>query len=208
MSQINVNKVISPTQAASNGPSIEVASNGNMSMDTDTVFVDSTNDRLGIGTTSPSRTLDIQKHGGISFNAGIVFEDCQLTGSGLSGTSHHSVEADNARYWNGAASGNWTYNIRWDSGTSLDSKMSTGETINVTYTVPVTGSSYYQSGFQIDGASRTVQWVDLLPPVQGGGRESGDDPATTGFDCYSFSINKYSGNAFYVLGSHTHFGAY
>ena len=33
MSQINVNKVISPTQAASNGPSIEVASNGNMSIE-------------------------------------------------------------------------------------------------------------------------------------------------------------------------------
>ena len=67
MSQINVNKVISPTQAASNGPSIEVASNGNMSIDTDTVFVDSTNDRLGIGTSSPARTLDIQQFGGISF---------------------------------------------------------------------------------------------------------------------------------------------
>ena len=50
--------------------------------------------------------------------------------------------------------------------------------------------------------------VDNLTPVQGGGRESGDDAATTGFDVYSFAINKYSSNAFYVLGSHTHFGAY
>ena len=208
MSQINVNKVISPTQAASNGPSIEVASNGNMSMDTDTVFVDSTNDRVGIGTNSPARTLDIQQDGGISFNSGLIFEDCQLTSSGLSGTSHHSVEADNARYWNGAASGNWTYNIRYNSSTTLDSKMSNGEMICVTYITPVGGSSYYQTGFTIDGSSKTVQWVDNIAPVQGGGRESGDDPATTGFDCYSFSINKYSGNAFYVLGSHTHFGAY
>ena len=208
MSQINVNKVISPTQAASNGPSIEVASNGNMSMDTDTVFVDSTNDRLGIGTSSPARTLDIQQFGGISFNAGVIFEDCQLTGSGLSGTSHHSVEADNARYWNSAASGNWTYNIRWNSSTTLDSKMSNGETINVSYITAVGGSSYYQSGFTIDGSSKTVQWVDQLPPVQGGGNEAGDDAATTGFDVYSYAINKYSTNNYYILGSHTHFGAY
>jgi len=207
MSQINVNKVFSPTQAGIPGPNIDIASNGNMSMDTDTVFVDSTNDRLGIGTTSPSRTLDIQHIGGVAFNAGLIFEDCTISGTAMNGTVNHDVETANAGYYS-SVSGNWTYNIRWDSGTSLDSKMSTGETINVTYTVPVTGSSYYQSGFQIDGASRTVQWVDLLPPVQGGGRESGDDPATTGFDCYSFSINKYSGNAFYVLGSHTHFGAY
>ena len=208
MSQINVNKVISPTQAASNGPSIEVASNGNMSMDTDTVFIDSTNNRIGIGTNSPARTLDIRQDGGISFNSGLIFEDCQLTNSGLSGTSHHSVEADNARYWNSAASGNWTYNIRWNSSTTLDSKMSTGETINISYVTAVGGSSYYQSGFQIDGSSTTVQWVSNHPPVQGGGREAGDDAATSGFDVYNFAINKNGTNSYYVLGSHHHFGSF
>ena len=208
MSQINVNKVFSPSQAGIPGPNIDIASNGNMSMDTDTVFVDSTNNRLGIGTASPSRTLDIQQIGGISFNAGVIFEDCQLTGSGLSGTQHHSVEADNARYWNAAASGNWTYNIRYNSSTTLDSKMNTGETINVCYITPVGGSSYYQSGFQIDGSNTTVQWIDNKPPIQGGGGESGDDPATTGYDTYSFAINKIGSNSYTVLGGHSHFGAY
>ena len=208
MSQINVNKVISPTLAANPQPAIDFTSNGNISFDTDTVFVDSTNDRLGIGTASPGRTLDIQQFGGISFNAGLIFEDCQLTGSGLSGTSHHSVEADNARYWNGAASGNWTYNIRWNSSTTLDSKMSNGETLNVSYITAVGGSSYYQSGFTIDGSSKTVQWVNNLNPVQGGGRDSGDDAATTGFDVYSFAINKHNTNSYYVIGSHTHFGSF
>ena len=208
MSQINVNKVISPSQAASNGPSIEVASNGNMSMDTDTVFVDSTNDRVGIGTNSPARTLDIQQDGGISFNAGLIFEDCSLTGSGLSGTVNHNVQDENALYWNSAASGNWTYNIRWNSSTTLDSKMSNGETINISYITAVGGSSYYQSGFQIDGSNTTVQWVSNHPPVQGGGREAGDDAATSGFDVYSFAINKHNTNSYYVLGSHHHFGSF
>jgi len=208
MSQINVNKVFSPTQAGIPGPNIDIASNGNMSMDTDTVFVDSTNDRLGIGTSTPSRTLDIQKHGGISFNAGVIFENCTLTSSGLSGTSNHDVDEDNALYWNSSASGNWTYNIRWNSSTTLDSKMNTGETINVAYITGVGGSSYYQTGFQIDGSSKTVEWVNDIEPVQGGGRESGDDAATTGFDVYSFAINKYGTNNYYILGSHTHFGAF
>ena len=207
MSQINVNKVYSPNQAASNGPPIDIASNGNISMDTDTVFVDSTNDRLGIGTASPGRTLDIQHIGGISFNAGVIFEDCTISGTAMNGTVNHDVETANAGYYT-SVSGNWTYNIRWDSGATLDSKMNTGETINISYTVPVTGSSYYQSGFTIDGSSKTVQWVDQNPPVQGGGRESGDDAATTGFDVYSFAINKYSTNNYYILGSHTHFGAF
>ena len=80
--------------------------------------------------------------------------------------------------------------------------------ICVTYITPVGGSSYYQSGFQIDGSNTTVQWVDQLPPVQGGGRESGDDAATSGFDVYSFAINKNGTNSYYVLGSHTHFGSF
>ena len=207
MSQINVNKVFSPTQAGIPGPNIDIASNGNMSMDTDTIFVDSTNDRLGIGTASPSRTLDIQHIGGISFNAGVIFEKCDLISSSLSGTVSHNAEDSNARYY-GSVSGNWTYNIRWDSSTTLDSKMSNGETINISYSTPVTGSSYYQSGFQIDGSSKTVQWVSNHPPVQGGGRESGDDAATTGFDVYSYAINKYGTNNYYILGSHTHFGSF
>ena len=207
MSQINVNKVYSPNQAGVNGPPIDIASNGNISMDTDTVFVDSTNDRLGIGTASPGRTLDIQHIGGISFNAGVIFEDCTISGTAMNGTVNHDVETANAGYYT-SVSGNWTYNIRWDSGATLDSKMNTGETINISYTVPVTGSSYYQTGFQIDGSSKTVQWVDQLTPVQGGGRDSGDDAATTGFDVYSFAINKYSTNNYYILGSHTHFGAF
>ena len=208
MSQINVNRVISPTQAASNGPPIDIASNGNISMDTDTVFVDSTNERLGIGTASPSRTLDIQQDGGISFNAGIIFENCQITGSGLSGTVNHSVEIENARYYNGADSGNWAYNIRYSSSATLDSKMNTGETINVSYVTNVGGSSYYQSSLQVDGSTRTVQWMDNQPPIQAGGGDSGSDPATTGFDVYSFAITKNGGNAFAILGVQTHFGAF
>ena len=121
MSQINVNKVFSPSQAGIPGPNIDIASNGNMSMDTDTVFVDSTNDRLGIGTSSPARTLDIQQFGGISFNAGLIFEDCTISGTAMNGTVNHDVETANAGYYN-SVSGNWTYNIRWDSGTTLDSK--------------------------------------------------------------------------------------
>ena len=205
MSQINVNKVISPTQAANGTPAIDLNANSNVSFDTDTTFVDAANDRLGINTSSPSRSLDIQGNAGIGFNAGVIFENCQLTGSGLSGTSHHSVEADNAKYWNSTASGNWTYNIRWNSSTTLDSKMSTGETINVSYIVPVTSSSYYQSGFTIDGSSKTVYWLMSNAPTQAG---SPDDQANNGYDVYVFAINKTGSNSYHVLGAQTHFGAF
>ena len=207
MSQINVNKVISPTHAANPQPAVDLNSNGNISVNADTVFVDSTNDRVGIGTNSPARTLDIQQTGGISFNSGLIMEDCEIISTALNSTVNHDLNDSNARYYS-SVSGNWTYNIRFDSGVTLDSKMNNGEMICVTYTTPVTGSSYYQSGFQIDGQGRTVQWVSAHPPVQGGGREASDDAATTGFDVYSYAITKYSGNAFYVIGGHNHFGSF
>ena len=151
MSQINVNKVISPTLAANPQPAIDFNSNGNVSVNADTIFVDSTNDRLGIGTASPGRTLDIQQFGGISFNAGLIFEDCQITGSGLSGTSHHSVEADNSRYWNGAASGNWTYNIRFNSS---------GLEVDIVPVVPINNPEKYVWQPQRGGGGKYITSVE------------------------------------------------
>ena len=87
MSQVNVNKVISPDQAQNAGPSIDIASNGNISMDTDTFFVDATNDRFGVGTASPNRTLDLQESGGAAFNAGVIFEKCNISTSALTATT-------------------------------------------------------------------------------------------------------------------------
>ena len=85
MSQINVNKVISPTQAPSNGPSLDIAANGNISVDTDTLFVDSTNNRVGISTATPVRSLDLENTSrGSRFAGGVIFEKCNITGSGLS----------------------------------------------------------------------------------------------------------------------------
>ena len=83
MSQINVNKVISPSQAGSNGPSLDIASNGNISADTNTLFVDSSNNRFGVGTSTPIRTLDLSGTGGALFGGefflkNVIFQTLQL----------------------------------------------------------------------------------------------------------------------------------
>ena len=205
MSQVNVNKVISPDQAQNAGPSIDIASNGNISMDTDTFFVDSTNDRFGVGTASPNRTLDLQESGGAAFNAGVIFEKCNISTSALTGTANHDVATANAYYWSTNPSGNWTYNVRFDSSNTLNSKMSTGETMNVTYITPVTSSSYYHLNLQVDGVTQTVEWSEAETPNQAG---SNDEVANSGFDIYSFTIHKTGSASYIVLGSQAHFGAY
>ncbi|AOV61080.1 sericin 1 precursor-like protein [Synechococcus phage S-CAM22] len=208
MSQVNVNKIISPDQAQNAGPSIDIASNGNISMDTDTFFVDSTNDRFGTGTASPNRTLDLQGSGGASFNAGVIFEKCNISTTPLTGTVNHDAATSNAYYHSAQPSGNWTYNVRYSGSASLDSKMSTGEYIGITYVVPCGSSSRYQTAFQIDGSSQTVEYFDRAPEQAGGGEAGSDDAATTGFDSYYFQIHKTGSGSFTVLGALTHNGSY
>ena len=212
MSQINVNKVTSPDQAQVSGPSIDIASNSNITIDTDTVFVDSTNNRLGIGTSSPQRTLDIQESGGASFDAGLLKDICNITGSGLASSNNHDVSTANFYYWDGSASSNWTYNIRYDSSNTLNSKMSTGEFIHVAYLTGVGSSGYYHSTFQIDGTTVTPQWTLGTAPNRAGSPSGVDGEldagATAGYDIYSFQIHKTGDAAFIVLGSQAHFGPF
>jgi len=208
MSQINVNKVISPSQAGSDGPSLDIAANGNITMDTDTLFVDSTNNRFGAGTASPTRTLDLQQSGGASFNAGLIKEKCNISTTVLSGTVSHDAETSNVYYYSNQPSGNWTYNVRYSSSQTLNSKMATGETINISYAVPCGSGSRYQTAFQIDGSAKTVEYADRAPEQAGGGESGSDDAATTGFDVYSFAIHKTGTNTYIILGGLLHMGAF
>ena len=205
MSQINVSKIISPDQALVNGPSIDIAANSNISVNTDTILVDSSNDRFGVGTASPTRTLDLSGSRGVAFNAGCIFEKMNITGTGLGTTVNHDVLTSNSYYWDATATGNWTYNIRGSASVTLDSLLSVGDLISVSYIAPVDASSYYNTAVQIDSVAQTVEWVDGVAPTQAGGPEQIADRGT---DLYQFYIIKTGSATFVVLGAHCHVGEF
>ena len=62
---------VADTVSAKNGGTFsgDVTVNGDLTVDTDTLHVDSTNDRVGVGTTSPSRTLSVDKGTGAGYIA-------------------------------------------------------------------------------------------------------------------------------------------
>ena len=204
MSQINVNKVISPSQAGSDGPSLDIASNGNISADTNTLFVDSSNNRFGVGTSTPIRTLDLSGTGGALFGGGVLLEKCNIPNAAITGNVNHDLVDGHVQSWN-TASGAFTINARFSSSVSVNNGIGVGQTFTITDFVPVTVSNRYCTEFRVDGAAQTVQWVGAWTPNQTG---SEDEAATTGTDIYTFQVTKTASATYTVLGSLSHFGAY
>ena len=57
MSQLNVDKVVSLSGGGSTAE-FQLASNGNFNFDSGTFYIDSVNNRVGVGTTSPRVSID------------------------------------------------------------------------------------------------------------------------------------------------------
>ena len=86
-----------------------------------------------------------------------------------------------------------TPNLRFDSSTTLDSKMSIGETIAVTI-ITSAAAAGYSAQLTIDGTSITENWVAGEVPNSGG---------TSGVDIYSYTIIKIGNASFLVIANQT-----
>lgn len=118
------------------------------------------------------------------------------TGAGLSGTYPINLANNSLVYTTSAAVANWTFNARGDSSTSLNSIMSIGDVMTFTVLATQGGTAYYNNGFQVDGNSVSVKWVDGSAPSSGN---------SNSIDSYTYSIIKTGNSAFTVLGSQTKF---
>ena len=94
------------------------------------------------------------------------------------------------------ATGNWTLNIRGSSSTSLNSILTTGDSITVVFLNTNGSTAYYQTAFQIDGASVTPKWQGGTAPAAGN---------ASSIDSYVFNIIKTASATYTVLGSQTKF---
>jgi len=99
-------------------------------------------------------------------------------------------------YYTTNASANWTVNFRASSGTSLNTAMSTGQSVTVAFLVTQGTTAYYNSAVQVDGASVTPKWQGGSAPTVGN---------VSGIDVYAYTIIKTGAAAFTVLASQTRF---
>lgn len=194
MSQLNVDAL---KHSQGTGPGIDLQSSGNFAFDTNTLYVDSVNDRVGINDSTPSTSLDIAGSDGVNLGAGAIFEKVNIVANCAANSTTIDLKTASVWLFTSTCGGNWTPNFRGDSSTSLDSMMSTGQVIVATIISANSGSSGYSSSMNIDGSGQTIYWSGDNTPDERGGN--------SGYDIYQYSIIKTgAGNSYLVFGNQTY----
>jgi len=119
-----------------------------------------------------------------------------ISGTGASGTVNIDVSTASVEVLTANATGNWTLNVRGNSGTTLNSIMSVGEQISVVLQAPQGSTAYYPTGFTIDGSAVTPKWLVGTAP------SSGNINST---DVYVYTIVKTASATYTVLASQNKF---
>jgi hypothetical protein len=119
-----------------------------------------------------------------------------VSATAATGTINFDVTTQSVLFYTSNASANWTVNFRGSSGTSMNSLMSTGQSLTVAFLVTQGATAYYNSAVQIDGSSVTPKWQGGTAPSAGN---------ASGIDSYVYTIIKTGSAAFTVLASQTQF---
>jgi len=122
-----------------------------------------------------------------------------VSATAATGTINYDITTQSVLYYTSNASANWTVNFRGSSGTSLNTLMSTGQSMTVAFLVTQGATAYYNSAVQVDGTTSGVTTVWL-----GGAPTAGN---ASGIDSYRYLIIKVANATFTVLASNTQFKA-
>jgi hypothetical protein len=123
-------------------------------------------------------------------------ERSTITATAATGTVHFDVVTQGVLYYTSNATANWTLNVRGDSGTTLNSLMTTGDIITVVFLNTNGVTAYYPTAFQIDSGSVTPKWQSGFAPAAGD---------ASSINAYSLTIIKTANATFTVLGSQSKF---
>lgn len=121
-----------------------------------------------------------------------IKETTTVSATAPTGTINYDVATQSVLYYTTNASGNWTLNLRGNSSTTLNSLMSTGQTITVTFITTQGATAYYNNAVTIDGNAVTPKWQNGVTP------SAGD---INSLDVYTFAIVKTANATYTVLAS-------
>jgi hypothetical protein len=126
------------------------------------------------------------------------FERMNVSATAATGTINVNINTSSVWYYTSSATGNFVINVRGDGSTTLDSIMTTGDSITVVFLNTNGSTPYYNTSVQIDGTATgvTTRWQGGTAPLSGN---------ATSIDAYAYNIIKTASATFTVLASQTRF---
>jgi hypothetical protein len=170
---------------------------GTVSLAVDTTVVATTDNTLTMsGKTLTSPTLNTPV-----LNQAVLVspeERMNIVASAATGTVALDALTSGSWYYTSNATGNWVLNVRGSSTTSLNSILTTGDSITVAFLATQGSTAYYQTSLQVDGTTSgvTVEWQGGTAPTAGN---------ASSIDVYLFNIIKTASATYTVLASQTKF---
>jgi hypothetical protein len=129
-------------------------------------------------------------------NIEALFEAATITASAPAATTNFDVLTQAVQYYTTNASANFTFNIRGDSTTSLNTIMATGQSCTIALLVTNSSTAYYPTVYQVDGTAVTPKWQGGTAPTAGN---------ASALDVYVLTVIKTASATFTVLASQTKF---
>jgi hypothetical protein len=157
----------------------------------------------GISLSAANTWTGTQTFSGTASTQAIVLNDAAevatVSATAATGTIAYDITTQSVLYYTSNASANWTVNLRGSSGTSLNTLMTTGQSMTVAFLVTQGATAYFNNVVQVDGATAgvTTRWI-------GGAPTAGN---ASGIDSYRYLIIKTGSATFTVLASVVQFKA-
>jgi len=119
-------------------------------------------------------------------------EKINISSTAATGTIDLDVSTASVNIRTSNAAGNYVLNVRGSSSVTLNSLMSVGESITVTFESPNGSTAYYATGYTVDGNSVTPKWLGGTAPSVGNVNST---------DLYMLQIRKTADATFTCLAS-------
>lgn len=123
-------------------------------------------------------------------------ETVNVVAAAPSATTNFYVNSGAVQYYTSNAANNWTLNVAFSSGTSLNTAMAVGDSITIALLTTQGSTAYYQSALTIDS-------VSVTPKYQGGTAWTSGN--ASGIDAYVLTIVKTASATYTVIASQTQY---
>lgn len=120
-------------------------------------------------------------------------EEVNIVADKISNANNIDLENGNVHLFTTNETGSTTPNLRYNASTTLDSKMSVGESIVLTIILQANSAGYLPNLTIGGGPNRTISWVGGSAPSSG----------SSGIDITSYTIIKTAGDTFTIIGNLT-----